>query len=146
MTYAKAILFAYPYLDDAVSAIDKQIDKRCRLSFYSTKPCFDYAEKISQLISDKRHLLYLKEKIDKILSRLSEEERSLLGYKYFNNRPIDGFDYKSRKYFRQQIRILGKFKRLLDLSKITEDVFYKEYANVPYIRSILIRLEEAVAA
>lgn len=146
MTYAKAILIAYPYLNDAVEAIDRQIEKRCRLSFYSLKPCFTYADRISELISDKRHLLHLNEKVGKILSRFTEEERSLIEYKYFNNRPIDGFDYKSRKYFRQQIKLLDKFIKMLDKSKITEEVFYNEYSKIPYIKSILIRLDELKAA
>lgn len=146
MCYAKVILLAYPYIDDAVAAIDKQIEKRCRLSFYSNKPCEIYADKIAELISDKRYLKLLKEKVDKILERLTEEERILIGYKYFKNRPIEGFDYKSRRYFRQQIRVLNKFTEMLSYIKLTEDAFTKYYSKIPYIKSILIRVDDLNAA
>lgn len=146
MCYAKVALLAYPYLKDAVAAIDRQIEKRCRLSFYSQKPCFDYADKIAKLISDKRYLLLLEEKITAILQRLNDEERILIGYKYFKNRPIDGFDYKSRKYFRKQIRVLDKFTKMLELIRLDEKTFLKIYADIPYIKSIMIRVEEVSAA
>ncbi len=146
MCYAKVILFAYPYIDDAVAAIDRQIEKRCRLSFYSDKPCLVYADKIAELISDKRYLELLKKAVGKILARLSEEERILIGYKYFKNRPIDGFDYKSRQYFRKQIRVLNKFTEMLSYLKLTEEAFTKYYSKIPYIKSIQIRIDNLNAA
>lgn len=146
MCYAKVVLFAYPYLQDAALAIDRQIEKRCRLSFYSQQPCFDYAEKIAKLISDKRYLLLLDEKISAVLKRFSEEERILIGYKYFKNRPIEGFDYKSRQYFRRQIKVLEKFSKMLDLIGLDEKTFHKLYSHIPYIKSIMLRVEQLSAA
>lgn len=139
MCYAKVILLAYPYLDDAVALIDKQVEKRCKLSFYSTKPCYLYAEKITELISDKRYLILLKEKIGKLLSKLTDEERLLIGYKYFKNRPIEGFDYKSRQYFRKQNKVLEKFNKMLEAIKLNEETFLKHYGKIQYIKSVMIR-------
>lgn len=146
MFYAKVILTAYPYIADAVSIIDKQIEKRCSLSFYSLKPCFVYAAKIIDLIENKRRLILLNEKVTLALNRLSDEQRHLIGYKYFKNRPIDGFDYKSRTYFRKQNRALTKFSEYLCMAGISEDIFLSDYANIPYLKSISIRLEGKLAA
>ncbi len=145
MTYAKIILFAYPYIEDACRIIDRQIEKRSRLSFYSYKPCEALADKIASMIADKRYLLLLKSKVSMIFERLTEDEKRLIGYKYFNNRPIDGFDYKSRQYFRKQIKALERFKKLLELSKITEENFEKYYADIPFIKSIAIRITKLAA-
>lgn len=142
MMYAKVILLAYPYIDDACAIIDKQIEKRSRLSFYSYKPCELIAEKIAQMISDKRYLLCLKNKVAKIYERLNAEEKILIGYKYFNNRPIDGFDYKSRQYFRKQNKVLDKFVKLLELNDLSEENFNKYYYDIPYIKSIVIRISK----
>lgn len=146
MCYAKAILLAYPYLEDVATTIDAQVEKRCRLSFYSNKPCYDYAERIAKLISDKRRLLLLKEEIASVLSKMTEEEMALIGYKYFKNRPIDGFDYKSRKYFRKQKKVLEKFVTLLDNAKLDEKTFLDVYGNIPYIKSIMLRLDNPLVA
>lgn len=146
MSYAKVILLAYPYIDKAVLQIDKQIEKRCSLSFFSTEPCEVSVEKISTLISDKRHLLFLKEEVDKVLSRLSDTERILIGYKYFNNRPIEGFDYKSRSYFRRQNKLLDKFTKMLETINLDENIFIKEYSKIPYLKSIQIRIDERMSA
>ncbi len=145
MTYAKIILIAYPYIEDACRLIDSQIEKRSRLSFYSYKPCEKLAEKIADMIADKRYLLLLKSKVSALIQRLTEEEKRLIGYKYFNNRPIEGFDYKSRQYFRKQVKVLDKFQKLLEQVKLTEENFIKYYADIPFIKSISIRLMKLAA-
>lgn len=146
MNYAKVILTAYPYLDDAILNMEKQIDKRCKLSFYSSKPCQDYAEKIANLIESKQKLVDLKDKITLVLSRLDGLDLSLIKYKYFNNGLIGDFNCSLRQYFRMQKKAIESFSELLSFINITEDYFIKNYADIPYIKSIMIKEDCLISA
>ncbi len=136
MCYAKVILAAYPRIGNAVKEMDRSVRRRCFASFDSKIPCAIYAEKIAKIIENKEKLLLLKDKVSKVLKRLTDEEMILIGYKYFKNRPIDGFDYKSRQYFRRQNKAFSRFKEMLSYINLTESVFVKDYSKIPFIKSI----------
>ncbi len=146
MCYAKILLFSYPFIGDAIEIIDKKIEKRCKYSFYTLSPCEMEFDRIACLIEEKRYLQLLKSKVGKILKSFTKEERTLLEYKYFNNRPIGHFDYKSRNYFRKQIKVFEKFFAMLNEAGFTEEFYNLHYKKIPFIKSIAIRIEKRLVA
>ena len=134
MEYAKILLSAYPNLGRFIKAANDNYLRRCLNSAYFSEPTETFAAGVLNLLDERRKLVDLKEKLDLLFSRLSDEERQLIKFKYAGIMPKNKFDFSLRTYFRKQIKLLEKVKTYLNYLNITEEVFKREYLGVAYFK------------
>lgn len=134
MEYAKILLSAYPYLDGVIKQEGENYLRRCYNSAYFFSPTDDFCSKLISLYQDREKLIVLKNKLDVLFSRLSDEERDLLRFKFAGRMPEKKFSFSTRTYFRKQIKLLKKVEEYLNYLNITEEVFKKEYSKMEYFK------------
>lgn len=142
--YAKTVLYLYPCIDKVNEQIDDLLEKRALSSMTDFSPCLSQCEKMVNLGVQNANLLVLKSRVLNVLKKLSEEEISLLEFKYFHLRKKEEMpdgDVSSRRYFRRQQRIVDKFSRLIEEEGITDEVFEKDYLSVEFIRELCERVK-----
>lgn len=135
--YVKVLLYAYPKLDMLAEAIASGAETKAFLSFRATDT-LNCAEKISQGILQSRILRKLANDMEDAFSRLSEEERYLLEYKYFRRKSElcgrfaeTSFSGSEREYFRRQNALLKKVACLLIARGVTEETFFRDLGDIP---------------
>ena len=152
--YAKAVLYAYPLLKNVGREYDEYIRNKALLSYRSASPAWALAETIAEQIVEKQKLEWLKERVEKVLARLDDTERTLLAVRYFRGggrsggllikkTPVEADGkraeiaaWSERKYFRRQSRLAEKVGAMLCGVGITEEVFEREYAPLDTFRKI----------
>ncbi len=149
-TYVKAVLYAYPFLKTVEEDYEEHIKNRALLSYRSNKTAEELAYAIAEDILEKDKLVRLKGQIERVLERLSDVERTLVGVRYFGkkrkiNRPIEVrgeerksryFDWSERKYFRVQSRLVNKLRALFVAVGLTRERFEKELAHTELFEKI----------
>ncbi len=143
--FAKAILYAYSHLEEVCLQIDDLVLKKALSSMGDTSPAIYQYEKIIDFTEQKKVIINLSLVCDKILKRFSDRELDLLDYKYFKKRDKEyykDFDYLSRTYFRQQIKVALKFASYLEKSGIDDVYFIKKCLPINFFKELLIRVKE----
>ena len=143
--YAKSILYAYSNIDEIVNQIDELVLKRALSSMTDFSPAIGQCEKIVELTYQKDLLTELKEIVNKVLLKFTENELDFFDYKYFKKKPKEyykDFDYQSRNYFRRQIRLSKLFAERIEKAGITDERFKKEYLNIEFFKELLKRVME----
>ncbi len=136
-SYAKGILYAYPFLQTAGKDYEEHIKNKGLLSYDSRWTAEGLAEYLAGEIIEMHNLEWLKAKLDEIFARLSEEEKWLLSLRYFGKKPNVGKKrWTERTYFRRQKRLLEKLTAMLALAGITEEVYERDFASVEIFRKI----------
>ena len=136
--HAKTLLYVYSGIEEAIDIIDEMVYRKAMGSFADTSPCEKQAENILQLISEKDELIFLKTKMDEVLSEFSETERLHFEYKYFNNKPKEYYkdiNTSARAYFRTQHKLLSELEKKLALKGVTEEYFFSNLYNIPFVKS-----------
>lgn len=141
MNYAKVILRCYRKISQGISDMDNFIKSRARAGYASTEDAFSYLDKIATIIQNKRLLIILKRKIAMSLAALTREERLILKSDQLNNRPIEGFYYSMRSFYRHRKRAYSHFEDLLRENGLSFNEFMSTYAHIPLIKSVMLRLE-----
>ncbi len=132
--YGKAMLTSYNNLDSVIKQIENLIIKKAKASFYNLNSTLALSNELISLGEVRLDLIELKEVIDETLSKLNEEDRVLLEYKYFNVVPnIENFDHTSRNYFRKQIKAINRFNLKLQSLGYTENWFFNKYLKIAFI-------------
>ncbi len=143
--YAKVLLYAYPLLRTVGRDYEEHIKNKAVLSYDSRKSASELAEYLAGEILQMRNLEWLKARVEEILQKLSEEERSLVAMRYFGkrgkNREGTGA-WTERTYFRRQQRLGEKLVGMLSLSGVTEEVFLREFATIEPFKTIGRKVEE----
>lgn len=124
--YEKALLYAYPALEEIIDAYDAIFLKHALNSFSSGRSAMEEAEALIGKIAEKDLYVFIKLRLDRVLESFSPFEKKHFSYKYFRDLPpsaFDGFDVASRSYFRRQQRLLQKFARVLNREGLTEAWF-----------------------
>lgn len=135
--YAKTILSCYDTIDGYITQIENVIKIKAKNSFYLRNGTVTLAEQLISLGEIRKDLIELSEIVDKILKKMTEEDKILISYKYFGIKPKDeNFDLTSRNYFRKQIRALKRFSELLVKNNYDEEWFKNKYLKIAYISSI----------
>ena len=135
--YAKTILSCYDTIDGYITQIENVIKIKAKNSFYLRNGTVTLAEQLISLGEIRKDLIELSEIVDKILKKMTEEDKILISYKYFGVKPKDeNFDLTSRNYFRKQIRALKRFSELLVKNNYDEEWFKNKYLKIAYISSI----------
>lgn len=143
--YAKTILYVYPNVESVIEQIDELVEKKAITSMNDYSPCLSQCEKITELTRQKREFIYLKNVLDRVLERLSEEEKVYLEYKYFkrkNKRDLGDYDFTSRNYFRKQIKLARKIANSLEKKGFDDAYFEKNLLCVEFMNEFCKRVEE----
>lgn len=141
--YEQIVLTVYSSIESILEQLEKSVKRKAVNAFSSTKGAFTDCNELVEMIETRNKMLVFKATVDKVFERLSDEERILFGYKYFNNRIIDGFDYKSRNYFRKQNKALNHLGELLGYIGLCEKKFYDLYGNLKCVKSVLSALRNS---
>lgn len=144
--HAKAILYVYPMMGALAEAVRTAAENKALLSYRSRSSALHDLEAVAEEIFLGERLDSLKEVLDGIVSRLSEEERFLLEYRYFRRKKIlkrygTELCYSERSYFRKQERLLRKISAKLAASGVTREYFLEAFAN----SGCLMKVYRAVA-
>ena len=143
--YAKAILYSYSNLDRLCEAIDRHVEQRALSSINDCSPAIEQYEKIIAHMSQKDLIYDLKAVVELILPMFSEEERSYIEYKYFKKQSDKGEvkpEFKTRKYYRRQIKLAEKFAKWLKLHGIDDKKFEEKYLKIDFFRQLIRKVEE----
>ncbi len=126
LIYAKAVLYAYPHLDEIKEQTKELSYKQAISSMTDTSPAFSQCERLVYFAFQSQTLDELKEMTEKALSKLTPFELDLLDYKYFKIKPkayYENFDCKSRTYFRKQVSLIKKVAEKLEKYGVTDAWF-----------------------
>ncbi len=141
--HGKTMLSCYRTLDKVVTQIENLIKKRVKNSFFDYSSTFMQAEKLIELSDIRLDLIELKNITKDALESLTEDDRTLICYKYFGILPKDkNFDLKSRNYFRKQHKAIEKFDGILKSKGYDEKWFISKYLKISYIASIYKKMIE----
>ncbi|MBQ7879754.1 MAG: hypothetical protein IJ317_03795, partial [Clostridia bacterium] len=99
--YAKAVMYAYPLLRTVEKDYEEYIRNKALLSYKCD--AFAAAWTIAKRIEEKRSLVWLRERVDKVMKALTPSEQELVEARYFGKkkaaRDLAGCE---RSYFRRQ--------------------------------------------
>lgn len=132
--YAKAILYVYPMMGALSEAARTAAENKAYLSYRSRFDAMHDLSAVAEEVFLAERLDSLKGFLDGVMSRLSEEERFLLEYRYFRRKKIlAGFGQdlacSERNYFRKQERLLQKITARLTVSGVTREYFLSAFEN-----------------
>lgn len=132
--YAKAVMYAYPLLKSVEKDYDQYIQNKALLSYKCE--AFTAAWTIAKRIQEKRSLVWLRERVDKLLKVLSQSERALVEARYFGKKSAENGTECGRSYFRRQNRLAKKIACVLSELGVTQEVFDKAFAEMDIFQSI----------
>ncbi|MCQ2399161.1 MAG: hypothetical protein MJ072_01485 [Clostridia bacterium] len=138
--YFKTVLYAYPETDRLIEAVDNAFVKKLKNSQYDYSDALSQCEELLRLTSVKASLIKLKRVIGGILATLTEEEMSLIRYKYFGSRQ-EAVDVYSRTYYRRQVRLANKIAKKLESVGITEEWVKSHLYCLTFFKEIDRRLK-----
>lgn len=130
--YAKAILYVYPVMEALIEASRGAAENKALLSYRSRFDAMHDLEEVAQELFLAERLDDLKQLLDKIFLRLSDEELFLLEYRYFRRKKElarfgEELACSERNYFRKQERLLQKIAAQLSLNGVTEQYFLQAF-------------------
>ena len=143
--YAKAILYSYTNLEKLCDAIDEQVEQRALSSIDDFSSALEQYNKILSCTAQKDLIIDLKIVVELILQKFSVEDRELIEYKYFKKKlpqNVDRTAFKTRAYYRKQIRLLERFAQKLPLYGIDEQYFERKYLQIDFFKQLLRKVEE----
>ena len=136
MEYVKILLSAYPNLDKVIRTEGENYLRRCFNSAFFLEPCDKFSEKLLSLYARREKIIVLKNKLDVLFSRLSDEEKAMLNFKFAGILPKTKFTFSTRTYFRRQIKLMKKIEEYLGFLNLTEETFKKDYADIWFFKSL----------
>lgn len=151
--YVKIILHAYPFLKTVEEDYEEHIKNRALLSYDGRWTAEQTAEYLVNEILNMRRLEWLKRKIERVLDKLTDVERTLVEIRYFGKtrklksflekekNPLSKRRWTERGYFRFQERLGNKIASLLILEGLTEERFERELAPIDVIEKIAQRVK-----
>lgn len=149
--YQKVLLYVYPRIERIVRDIDGMVRAQA-YAVSGTESGERVAERIAEYICVKGSFLYLKERLEEMLSRLNKEELYMLEYKYFRRRKkLKGefcgyaLDYNERTYFRRQARLSDKLNASLLREGMNEAWFSEHFSDVGFMMTALENVKNGVS-
>ncbi len=105
--FTKIVLYAYPRLEALGEASAQAAQNKAALSFLDRRDGYRAARDVFDEFAVAEELYALKAAVDELLLTLTDEERFLLGYKYFRNTQAGNvLPCSERSYFRRQSALL----------------------------------------
>lgn len=122
------------------------IRNKALLSYGNGKSAEETAIEIAFEILSQRNFRWLKERLQAVLARLSEEERTLVEIRYFGKKKArfsevcieksTGKPWSERKYFRRQDRLSKKLEAIVKGVGLTEEVFERDFACTELVQAV----------
>ncbi len=141
--YTKALLYAYPMLEELEASLEISVENKALLSYKSRAGALWDATKILEEISRKVRLEELKNLVSELLSLLTEEELYLLEYKYFRRKKVlfgrfgdFTLPFSERSYFRRQHELLSRLRGLFAARGWTEEALESYCKDLPLLPRI----------
>lgn len=138
--YVKTLLYTYPHIQKTINRIDQIIVKKALNSMTEYDNCLAQCEYVVGLTVQKALLTELYYYVNKVVSRLTKEEKDCLDYKYFKINPKEYFknmDLSSRNYFRKQQYLLDDFSKYLSWMGLDDEWFEVLATRVPILNKML---------
>ena len=137
----KNYLYAYSFLRTVGKDYEEYIRNKAILSYNNRKSAESLAEEIAEELITQNKLLWLKEKVEQVVEKLTEREKKLVELKYWGRRlkkeekekifsDGNGKIWSERKYFRAQDKLAKKLLSLFVFSGVSEELFEKEYSKM----------------
>lgn len=145
LNYVKTLLYAYPHLLSIIKQIDDIVMRKALSSMRDFSPCVEQCEKIINLTEQKKVLINLKIKLDKMVGEMSGNQLDMLDYKYFKQKPKEYyalFDATSRSYFRRQLSLVKKVNGILEREGLSNEWFEKYCLRISFLFELLRRVIE----
>ena len=153
--YIKAVLYAYPFLKRTEETYGECIRNKALLSYRSGKNAETVAEAIAKEILEKENLLWLKERVESVLEKMTAGEKALVAVRFFGKKDkINPIPYaelergqwqdksvSDRQYFRLLNRVGEKAAALLVAEGVTKDCYEKNFSGVDVLKQIGARLK-----
>lgn len=143
-SYVKTLLYAYPNIPKIIQRIDTLVEKKARASMSDISSCQEQCEKIVNLTVQKGILFEIRHYLEIIFNRLEEEEKAYVEHKYFKfktKKQFKNVDFKSRNYFRKQLKLLEYISKCFEWLNLSNEWFEKKCKRVPYIKKLLQSVE-----
>ena len=148
--YAKVVLYAYPLLKTVGDDYAVHIRNKAVLSYESRLTTQQLAEYLAGEIIEKNRLEWLKSTVEKVIAKLTDEERTLMDIRYFGKtkklrdffkgqaqkRKNGGVGCSQRMYFRRQRRLADKLGAMLFYAGITQKVYDEQFKNMGIFRKL----------
>ena len=127
---------------------EEHIRNKALLSYDSSTTAERLAEYLAGEILVKDRLEWLKARVDLVLKKLGDTERTLVAIRYFGVTKhirdflkTDGRDsaervWSERKYFRRQMRLGEKLGAMLVSAGVTKEVYLRDFADVDMFAKI----------
>lgn len=142
--YTKVFLYAYPWMAALGEAMERSAENKAMLS-YRAPTAEGAALSVVTEYAMGRAVTELYGELGEIVSALDEEEKFLLGYKYFHARQARKarrLPYSERTYFRKQNALLEKVAGLLGGRGWTDARFVAEFGGFSPFLKILRALRQ----
>ena len=139
-SYIKAMLYAYPHVNEVCDQLDEIVLSKALSSMSNTAPCEEQCLKILALTEQKLTVMQVKEYIDKVMEKLTDYQKKSLEYKYFKRRPKEyykGFDYTSRNFYRQQPKIILKVGKILGDLGVDDQYFESQCMPINFFNLMI---------
>lgn len=120
------------------------IRNKAILSYRSPMAAERLAEYLAEEILCKDRLLWLKERIERLLEKLDKVERALVEIRYFGRKKRMGEFLKAeseggwseRKYFRMQDKLGEKLESLLHGLGVTKEVYLRDFEQTEIFKTV----------
>ena len=148
--YAKVILYAYPLLKTVGEDYAVHIRNKAVLSYDSNLTTERLAEYLAGEIIEKNRLEWLKNTVETVIGKLTDEERTLIEIRYFGHTKklrdfLSGQAEKrkggergcsQRMYFRRQSRLADKLGAMLFYAGVTQKLYEEKFKDLGIFRKI----------
>lgn len=143
--YAKVFLYAYPWMGALSEAMAQSAENKAILSYRARRSAEEDAFSVVAEYAMQRAVDELNRELNEIVSSLGEEEKFLLGYKYFHGwcgKTCRTLPYSERTYFRKQEVLIGKIAEMLAHRGWTDERFAAEFGTFSPFMKILRALKD----
>ena len=139
-TYQKTLLYSLRNIDSAIASYDNLVELAALNSKFSTDGCVEIVNKVLDFIDKKNKLKDIKEKIGRLVSYFTADEKVLFEKKFLG-KDRDTSKYTAKQYYRNLDKLLKNFANTLKIYDLTEDWFKKNCLSLPLIKYIYNNVE-----
>lgn len=142
MNYTRKILSLYAALTRRLVDLDRLNKRDCVYSYGVPLSVEGIFEKIMRRNEEKELLLSIKEKVELIFARLSDDDKNVLNYRYFNVLPKNGFGFTERTYYRKLQKAEKTFSEYLNFIGLGEKKMKEKFGRVKFIKNFFAIIKE----
>ena len=142
--YVKTLLHSYVHLPKIIIRINQVVLKKALNSMKDFSSCLTQCERIVNLTTQKAILTKAKYYLERAISRLTEDEKDFLDYKFFRTNLSEytlKINSNSRNYYRVQQKIINTIGENLGFLGKTDEWFEKYCLKVPFLKKMYVAVK-----